>query len=50
MIHPIIPQMGDFVQSYISGASDSAFWISTYIGAIALLTRMILLKEKLKPG
>lgn len=50
MIHPIIPQMGDFVQTYISGASDSAFWISTYIGAIALLTRMILLKEKLKPS
>jgi len=50
MIHPIIPQMGDFVQIYISGASDSAFWISTYIGAIALITRMILLKEKLKPN
>jgi MFS family permease len=50
MISPVIPQLGDFVQSYISGASDSAFWISTYIGAIALLTRMILLKEKLKPG
>ena len=50
MIHPIIPQTGDFVQSYICGASDSAFWISTYIGAIALLTRMILLKEKLAPG
>ncbi len=50
MIHPIIPQLGDFVQIYISGASDSAFWISTYIGAIALITRMILLKEKLKPN
>ena len=50
MIHPIIPQLGDFVQTYISGASDSAFWISTYIGAIALITRMILLKEKLKPN
>ncbi len=50
MIHPIIPQIGDFVQIYISGASDSAFWISTYIGAIALITRMILLKEKLKPN
>ncbi|MEM2094379.1 MAG: hypothetical protein QXI32_03680 [Candidatus Bathyarchaeia archaeon] len=49
MIHPIIPRVGDFVQTYISGASDSAFWISTYIGAIALVTRMILLKEKLKP-
>ena len=50
MIHPIIPQLGDFVQSYISGASDSAFWISTYIGAMALVTKMILLKEKMKPG
>ncbi len=50
MIHPIIPQIGDFVQIYLSGASDSAFWISTYIGAIALITRMILLKEKLKPN
>jgi uncharacterized membrane protein len=50
MIHPIIPQAGDFVQTYISGASDSAFWISTYIGAVALVTRMILLKEKLKPN
>ena len=50
MIHPIIPQLGDFVQTYISGASDSAFWISTYIGALALITRMILLKEKLKPN
>jgi len=50
MIHPVIPQLGDFVQIYISGASDSAFWISTYIGAIALITRMILLKEKLKPN
>lgn len=50
MIHPAIPQLGDFVQTYISGASDSAFWISTYIGAIALITRMILLKEKLKPN
>ena len=50
MIHPIIPQLGDFVQIYLSGASDSAFWISTYIGAIALVTRMILLKEKLKPN
>jgi cation transport ATPase len=49
MIHPVIPQAGDFVQTYISGASDSAFWISTYIGAIALVTRMILLKERLKP-
>jgi hypothetical protein len=50
MIHPAIPQLGDFVQTYLSGASDSAFWISTYIGAIALITRMILLKEKLKPN
>jgi hypothetical protein len=50
MIHPVIPQAGDFVQTYISGASDSAFWISTYIGAVALVTRMILLKEKLKPN
>lgn len=50
MIHPAIPKLGDFVQTYISGASDSAFWISTYIGAIALITRMILLKEKLKPN
>jgi hypothetical protein len=49
MIHPVIPQAGDFVQTYISGASDSAFWISTYIGAVALVTRMILLKEKMKP-
>jgi hypothetical protein len=49
MIHPVIPQAGDFVQTYLSGASDSAFWISTYIGAIALITRMVLLKEKLKP-
>jgi hypothetical protein len=49
MIHPAIPELGDWVQTYISGASDSAFWISTYIGAIALVTRMILLKEKLKP-
>ncbi len=50
MIHPVIPQLGDFVQIYISGASDSAFWISTYIGAVALVVRMILLKEKLKPN
>jgi len=50
MINPIIPKLGDFVQIYLSGASDSAFWISTYIGAIALITRMILLKEKLKPN
>jgi hypothetical protein len=50
MISPAIPQLGDFVQVYISGASDSAFWVSTYIGAIALITRMILLKEKLKPN
>ena len=50
MINPAIPRLGDFVQTYISGASDSAFWISTYIGAIALVTRMILLKEKLKPS
>ena len=50
MIHPWIPRAGDFVQTYISGASDSAFWISTYVGAIALVTRMILLKEKLKPN
>jgi MFS family permease len=50
MIHPWIPAAGDFVQSYISGAADSAFWISTYIGAIALVVRMILLKEKLKPA
>jgi hypothetical protein len=50
MIHPAIPALGDFVQTYISGASDSAFWISTYIGAVALITRMILLKEKLKPA
>jgi hypothetical protein len=50
MIHPAIPRAGDFVQTYISGASDSAFWISTYIGAVALVTKMILLKEKLKPA
>ncbi len=50
MISPVIPAAGDFVQSYISGAADSAFWISTYIGAIALVVLMILLKEKLKPA
>lgn len=50
MISPVIPQLGDFVQTYIAGASDSAFWISTYVGALALITRMILLKEKLKPS
>jgi hypothetical protein len=50
MIHPAIPQLGDFIQTYISGASDSAFWISTYIGAVALVVRMVLLKEKLKPS
>ncbi len=50
MIHPAIPQLGDFIQTYISGASDSAFWISTYIGAVALVVRMMLLKEKLKPS
>jgi len=50
MIHPAIPRLGDFVQIYISGASDSAFWISTYIGAVALITRMILLKERLRPA
>lgn len=49
MIHPAIPATGDFIQIWISGASDSAFWISTYIGAVALITRMILLKEKLRP-
>lgn len=49
MIHPAIPSLGDFVQIWISGASDSAFWISTYIGAVALITRMILLKERLRP-
>jgi len=48
-IHPIIPRTGDFIQTYISGASDSAFWVSTYIGSVALITRMILLKEKLRP-
>jgi hypothetical protein len=31
IISPAIPRAGDFVQTYISGASDSAFWISTYI-------------------
>ena len=50
MINPAIPKLGDFIQVYISGASDSAFWISTYIGAVALVVRMILLKEKLKPN
>ncbi len=50
MIYPGIPQLGDFVQTYISGAADSAFWISTYIGAVALITRMILLKERLRPA
>ena len=49
MINPAIPATGDFIQIWISGASDSAFWISTYIGAVALITRMILLKEKLRP-
>lgn len=50
MIHPVIPELGDFIQTYVAGASDSAFWISTYIGAMALVTKMILLKEKLKPS
>jgi hypothetical protein len=50
MIWPPIPQFGDWIQSYISGASDSAFWCSTYIGAVALIVRMTLLKEKLKPS
>jgi hypothetical protein len=50
MISPVIPQLGDFVQTYVAGASDSAFWISTYVGALALITRMVLLKEKLKPS
>ena len=50
MIHPIIPAMGNFIQSYVVGASDSAFWISTYIGAMALVTKMILLKEKMSPS
>ncbi len=49
MINPAIPKAGDFIQIWISGASDSAFWISTYIGAVALITRMILLKERLRP-
>jgi hypothetical protein len=49
MISPAIPRAGDFVQTYISGASDSAFWISTYIGAVALITRLMLLKERLRP-
>jgi len=49
MIHPIIPKTGDFIQTFISGASDSAFWIATYIGAVALITRMMLLKERLRP-
>ena len=50
MIYPGLPRLGDFVQVYISGAADSAFWISTYIGAVSLITRMILLKEKLRPA
>ena len=50
MIHPFIPKLGDFVQTYIAGASDSAFWISTYIGAIALVTRLTLINAKLKPN
>lgn len=50
MISPYIPQTGDFIQTYISGASDSAFWIASFIGGYALVTKMILLKEKLRPG
>ena len=50
MISPIIPQIGDFIQTYISGASDSAFWIASFIGGYALVTKMILLKEKMQPG
>lgn len=49
MISPYIPQAGDFIQTYISGASDSAFWIASFIGGYALVTKMILLKEKLAP-
>ena len=49
MLWPPIPVLGDWIQSYISGASDSAFWCSTYIGAVALIVRMTLLKEKLRP-
>ncbi len=49
MLWPPIPQLGDWIQSYINGASDSAFWCSTYVGAVALIVRMTLLKEKLKP-
>jgi len=49
MIWPPIPQFGDWIQTYISGASDSAFWCSTYIAAVALIVRMTLLREKLKP-
>jgi hypothetical protein len=50
MLWPPIPVAGDWIQSYISGASDSAFWCSTYVGAVALIVRMTLLKEKLKPS
>jgi hypothetical protein len=50
MINPAIPQVGNWIQTYIGGASDSAFWVSTYIGAVALIVRMILLKEKLRPA
>ncbi len=49
MLWPPIPVLGDWIQSYISGASDSAFWCSTYVGAVALIVRMTLLKEKLRP-
>ncbi|MCJ7770588.1 hypothetical protein MUP37_03310 [Candidatus Bathyarchaeota archaeon] len=49
MLWPPIPVLGDWIQNYISGASDSAFWCSTYVGAVALIVRMTLLKEKLRP-
>ena len=49
MIFPPVVDLGEFVQAYIAGAADSAYWLAAYIGSLALVTRLIMLKESFKP-
>ena len=49
MISPIIPDFGNTVSIYVGGGADAAFRACAFMGTVAMLARVILWKERLRP-
>jgi hypothetical protein len=49
MVFPPAVRFGELLSASIVGASDAAYWTACYIGAVALVARYIMLKEKFVP-